>query len=129
MLVSGAYFPTLGVRPLFGRLISVEDDGHGRGNAVAALGYGYWKDRLGGRFEVLNQPIRVNGEAFTIVGVVPKGFTGTTLGSQPDLFLPLSFKPRLTPGWDGTDRFDDYWLYGRPCADGVRAELRLRRAG
>jgi predicted permease len=110
-LVSGAYFPVLGVKPLFGRLIWREDDVHGSGNAVAVLGYGYWKDRLGGRPEVLNQPIRVNGQVFTIVGVTPRGFTGTTLGSDPDVFLPLSFKPRLTPGWDGTDRYDDYWLY------------------
>jgi hypothetical protein len=69
MLVSGAYFPVLRVRPLFGRLISSEDDVHGAGNAVAVLGYGYWKDRLGGRYEVLNQPLRVNGQVFTIVGV------------------------------------------------------------
>jgi len=110
-LVSGAYFPVLGVKPLFGRLIWLEDDVHGTGNAVAVLGYGYWKDRLGGRPEVLNQPIRVNGQVFTIVGVTPRGFTGTTLGSDPDVFLPMSFKPRLTPGWDGTDRYDDYWLY------------------
>jgi predicted permease len=110
-LVSAAYFPVLGVKPLLGRLIWREDDVHGSGNAVAVLGYGYWKDRLGGRPEVLNQPIRVNGHIFTIVGVTPRGFTGTTLGSDPDVFLPMSFKPRLTPGWDGTDRYDDYWVY------------------
>lgn len=84
---------------------------HGAGNPVAVLGFGYWHDRLGGRTEVLNQPIRVNGQVFTIVGVAPRDFTGTTFGSGPAVFVPLSFKPRLTPGWDGTANYDDYWLY------------------
>ncbi|MFN3322603.1 MAG: ABC transporter permease [Bryobacteraceae bacterium] len=88
-----------------------EDDVHGAGNPVAVLGFGYWHDRLGGRTEVLNQPIRVNGQVFTIVGVAPRDFTGTTFGSGPAVFVPLSFKPRLTPGWDGTANYDDYWLY------------------
>lgn len=111
MLTSGRYFSTLGIQPLFGRLIAPEDDVHGAGNPVAVLGFGYWHDRLGGRTEVLNQPIRVNGQVFTIVGVAPRDFTGTTFGSGPAVFVPLSFKPRLTPGWDGTANYDDYWLY------------------
>jgi predicted permease len=111
-VVSGQYFPTLGVRPLIGRTLMPEDDGApGGGNPVAVLGYGYWHDKLGGRTEVLNQPLRVNGQAFTVVGVLPKDFTGTTIGQEPDAYVPLSFKPLLTPNWNGTDRYDDYWLY------------------
>jgi predicted permease len=111
MLVSGGYFPVLGVEPLFGRLLAPADDVSGAGNPVAVLGYGYWHDRLGGRTEVLNQPIRVNGQVFTVVGVAREGFNGITLGDTPDVYLPLSFKPLMTPGWDGTNRFDDYWIY------------------
>jgi putative ABC transport system permease protein len=111
MLVSGGYFSLLGVRPLVGRLTERQDDVHGAGNPVAVLGFGYWQRQLGGRREVLNQPIRINSEMFTIVGVAPKGFNGTTLGDTPDIYLPMSFKPRLTPGWNGTDRWDDYWVY------------------
>ena len=43
--------------------------------------------------------------------MLPKDFTGTTLGQEPDAYVPLSFKPLLTPNWNGTDRYDDYWLY------------------
>ncbi len=111
MLVSGGYFPTLGVQPLIGRVLGPDDDVHGAGQPMAVLGHGYWKDRLGGRTDVLNQPIRINNQIFTIVGVLPPGFSGTTLGSEPDVIVPLCFKPRLTPGWDGTDRYTDYWLY------------------
>src|ERR1017187_6852702 len=110
-VVSGGYFPLLGVKPLVGRTIAPEDDRHGGGNAVAVLGYGYWHDKLGGQLDALNQPIRINGQIFTIVGVAPKGFNGTTLGNDPDAYVPLSFKPFLTPNWNGTDRYDDYWLY------------------
>lgn len=111
LVVSGGYFPVLGVRPLVGRTITPADDLQNGGNPVAVLGYGYWHDRLGGVQEALNQPIRINGQVFTIVGVAPKAFTGTTLGSEPDAYVPLSFKPKLTPNWDGTDRWDDFWLY------------------
>lgn len=109
-VVSGGYFPGLGVDPLFGRALSREDD-RNAGNPVATLSYGYWQDRLGGDRGVLNQPIRVNGQIFTVVGVLPKGFTGVTLGQDPDVYVPLMFKPAMTPGWNGTDRYDDYWLY------------------
>src|ERR1035437_4713201 len=115
LVVSGGYFPVLRVKPLLGRTISPEDDGvppgPGAGNAVAVLGYGYWHDKLGGETSVLNQPIRINGVVFTVVGVAPKGFTGTTLGSEPAAYVPLCFKPRLTPDWTSTDRWSDYWLY------------------
>src|SRR5206468_10944100 len=90
LAVSRAYFSTLGVRPFFGRLLSPEDD-ENAGNPVAVLSYGYWRDRLGGRYEVLNQPLRVSGLVFTIVGVAPRRFTGTTLASDPDIFVPISF--------------------------------------
>ncbi|HLK64586.1 MAG TPA: ABC transporter permease [Bryobacteraceae bacterium] len=110
-IVSGQFFPMLGVVPLLGRMLSPEDDRHGGGNAVAVLGYGYWHDKLGGEPDVLNQPIRINGQVFTIVGVAPKGFNGTTLGSDPDAYVPLCFKPQITPNWNGTDHYDDYWLY------------------
>jgi predicted permease len=111
LVVSGRYFPVLGVKPLLGRTILPEDDVHGAGNAVTVLGYGYWHDRLGGETSVLNQPIRINGQVFTVVGVAPKGFTGTALGEEPAAYVPLCFKPRLTPDWTSLDRWNDYWLY------------------
>jgi putative ABC transport system permease protein len=110
LVVSGGYFPTLGVRPLLGRTIDVQDDRNG-GNPVAVLGYGYWHDRLGDAQDALNRTIRINGVPFTIVGVAPKAFTGTTLGEEPAAYLPLALKPKLTPDWDGTKRWDDFWLY------------------
>jgi predicted permease len=110
-VVSGGYFPLLGVQPPLGRTIAPEDDRTGAGNAVAVLGYGFWRDKLGGRTDVLNQTIRVNAHPFAIVGIAPNGFDGTTLGMDLDVYVPMSFKPLLTPNWNGTDRWDDYWIY------------------
>jgi len=111
MLVSGRYFGVVGMQPLLGRLIGPEDDVPGGGNPVAVLAYRYWREKLGGVTEVLNQTIKVNGQPFTITGIAPSGFTGTTVGNDVGVFLPMSFKPRLTEGWDGTDKLADYWVY------------------
>src|SRR5260370_31070019 len=39
------------------------------------------------------------------------GFAGTTVGNDVGVFVPMSFKPHLTEGWDGTDKLADYWVY------------------
>jgi putative ABC transport system permease protein len=111
MVVSGRYFSLLGVQPEIGRILTPADDVPGAGNPVAVLSYDYWSGPLGAQLDALNQPIRVNGHIFTIVGVAPRGFNGVTFGDQSDVFVPLTFKPLLTPGWNGTDHYDDYWLY------------------
>ncbi len=124
LVVSGAYFPALGIQPYLGRFITPQDDVHGAGNPVVVLGYGYWQDQLGGDPLVLNTSLRVNGHAFTVIGIAPPAFTGLTLGNTPDVYVPLAFKPLMTPGWDGTDRYSDYWLYlfGRVAPGLTRAQ-------
>ncbi|MBL0160890.1 MAG: ABC transporter permease [Bryobacterales bacterium] len=122
-IVSGQFFTLLGVQPLMGRLLAPADD-EGAGQTVAVLSYGYWLNRLGGRSDVLNQPLRINGSVFTVVGVAPRSFVGMTLNDEPDVYLPMVFKPKMTPGWDGTDRYDDYWVYvfGRMPAGATAAQ-------
>ena len=83
MLVSGSYFPVLGVQPAVGRLISPADDQKVGESAVVVLSHAYWTNRFGGRGDVINQTMVVNGQTLTIVGVAPKGFDGTTLGAGP----------------------------------------------
>jgi predicted permease len=123
LMTSGGYFPILGIQSLIGRTLSWDDD-RGAGQPVAVLSYGYWKDKLGGRRDVLNQPIRVNGHIFTIVGVLPKGFTGVSQTQDPNVYVPLVFKADLTPGWDGRGRRDDFWIYifGRLQANTTAAQ-------
>ena len=74
MLVSGSYFPMLGLQPALGRLLDADDDRTIGGHFVAVLSYDYWSTQLGADPTVLNDTIIVNGQALTIVGVAPRGF-------------------------------------------------------
>ena len=63
LLVSGSYFPVLGLPPAIGRLLDYNDDRNIGGHFVAVLSHWYWTTRLGGNPAVLNQPIIVNGQS------------------------------------------------------------------
>lgn len=111
MLVSGSYFPTLGLKPALGRLLGPGDDrviGQAR---VVVLSHDYWRGRFGGDPEVLNDTLIVNGEPMTIVGVAPAGFRGTTLGTQPEIFAPITLRGLTSPGFDDFDNRRSYWVY------------------
>jgi predicted permease len=60
---------------------------------------------------VLNDTIIVNGQALTIVGVAPRGFTGTTLGSTPQVFVPITLRTVLQPGFNNYENRRAYWAY------------------
>jgi predicted permease len=111
ILVSGSYFPTLGVRPALGRLLDPADDQVIGDHFVAVLSYRYWTTQLGGDPAVLNQTLIVNGHPMTIVGVAARGFDGTTLGTRPDVFVPISMRGLMNRGFDGFDDRRAYWAY------------------
>jgi len=116
MLVSGSYFPTLGVNPALGRLIGRDDDRGLAQNFVAVLSYRYWQNDLGSDPHVVGQQIMVNGRSMTIIGVAPKGFEGTTLGIEPTVFVPITMRTEMLQSGPGempgamTDRLA-YWVY------------------
>src|SRR5580693_1284164 len=109
-LVSGNYFSTLGVQPAVGRVLIPDDTATVGANPVVVLGYGYWKKRFGGDPGVLNQLLLVNNQLMTVVGVVQPGFGGIQLGMIPDVYLPITMKPVITPGWSGLTDHKDYWI-------------------
>ncbi len=111
MLVSGSYFPVLGVRPALGRLLEPADDQVIGEQFVTVLGYDYWANQLGSDPGVLNRPIVINGHSMTIVGVAQRGFDGTTLGSRPDVFVPISMRGAMQRGFDGFEERRSYWVY------------------
>jgi predicted permease len=111
MLVSGSYFPVLGLRPALGRLLAPADDQTVGSHFVAVLSHAYWTSHLGADPAVLNEPIVVNGQTLTIVGVAPAGFEGTTLGSQPRVFVPITMRGLMEPGFDGFENRRSYWAY------------------
>ena len=111
MFVSGSYFPVLQLRPAAGRLLSPSDDQTIGAHPVAVLGSSYWETQLGSDPSVVGEPIIVNGVPFTIVGVAPEGFNGTTLGSLPKIYVPITMRAVLQPGFTAWDRRNSYWIY------------------
>lgn len=111
MLVSGSYFPVLGLRPALGRLIGPADDETIGGHPVAVLSHSFWQSRLGGDPDVLDQTIVVNGSSMTVIGVTPRGFEGTTLGARPAVFVPMTMTGLLTPWTDAFTNRRVYWAY------------------
>ena len=129
-LVTGNYFETLGVRPRHGRLLRPDDDIIGAGKPVVVLSSELWTSRFGGDSEAVGRSITLNGAPFTIVGIAPEGFQGTTL-LKGDLWVPLAVRSAALP-----NRSDDIfssrastWLFmgGRlkngVTIDGANAEL------
>jgi predicted permease len=111
VLVSGSYFPVLGIQAAFGRLLGPDDDRNIGGHFVTVLSHEYWTTRLGGNPDVVNSTIVINGQSMTVVGIAPKGFDGTTLGSRPQVYVPVTMHGLMTPGWKGFDNRRSYWAY------------------
>jgi putative ABC transport system permease protein len=96
-LVTGTYFPLLGVEAVVGRVIRDEDDRVPNGHPVAVLGYHYWKRRFGGDAAALGRTISLSGTAFTIIGVAPRDFFGLEVGRDADVFVPVMMQPAVMP--------------------------------
>lgn len=110
MFVSGSYFPVLGIHPALGRLLGPADDDNIGTHFVAVLSHDYWQSHLGSDPGVLDQQIVVNGRSITIVGVAQAGFQGTTVGTRPAIFVPITMSGLI----QGYSRFEDrrnYWVY------------------
>ena len=113
LLVSGSYFPTLQVQPALGRLLTQADDQVPEANFVTVLGHDFWVDKFGSDPRVVGRTLVINGRTYTIVGVAPQGFYGTTLGIRPAVYVPLTMSASASPGGRSNlfQRRDAYWLY------------------
>ena len=96
-LVSGSYFSLLGVNPLLGRTIALDDDRVPNGHPVAMISYGYWKRRFALEPSTIGRTISLSGTPFTIIGVTPPEFFGVEVGTAPDIFVPLMMQPTVMP--------------------------------
>lgn len=86
--VSRNYFTTLGVDLIAGRTFSDEEERPDSKLAVAIVSYQYFKSH-GGDLGMLGKTVRVNSRPFTIVGIAPRGFTGTSALVAPEVWLPI----------------------------------------
>jgi predicted permease len=110
MMVSGSYFPTLQIAPAIGRLIGPADDATIGAGYVAVLSYNFWNTRFAADPAAVGQSLVVNGKTLTIVGVAPRGFTGTTFSIEPEVFVPLTMRGELSR-FTGYENRRNYWIY------------------
>ena len=100
--ITANLIPTLGVAPMLGRGFA-EDDNH-----VALLSYALWQRQFGGDAALVNKTIQLNGESYTVVGVMPRSFQ--FLGR--DLWVPLAFDPSKEP-WRADRANRNLSVFGR----------------
>ncbi|MEX2272748.1 MAG: ABC transporter permease [Vicinamibacterales bacterium] len=98
LLVSGAFFDTLGVTPAAGRLLTETDDVRGCADPAVVVSYGFWQRALGGSHAAVGSRIAINGRPLRIVGVAARGFHGVEVGRAFDLAVPLCAEPIVHAG-------------------------------
>ena len=99
LLVSENYFSVLGVTAVRGRLFQGETS-----SPTVLISENYWQKRFAGDPKILGKIVHLNGSVFTVAGITPHNFMGTSL-VVPDFWLPLSSQPSVLP--------DDDWLRDR----------------
>jgi predicted permease len=95
-MVTGGYYETLGVNPIVGRLLTHDDDERGA-PLVVVISYGYWERQFAQSFAAIGQRLLINGVPVTIIGVTPRGFVGTRVGSIADVTMPVAALPHINP--------------------------------
>jgi len=98
-LVSGSYFPVLGVGAALGRVIGEDDDRTPGAHSVIVLSYDYWKTQLGGGADIVGRKAFVNQHPVTIIGVAASEFRGVDVGEVPAFWMPATMASDAIPGW------------------------------
>src|SRR6185312_9698313 len=114
-LVSGSYFPVLGVKAVLGRTFTPDDDRIPGGHPLAVLSYGFWQTRFSSDRAVIGKTLVINGRNMTVIGVAQPGFDGVELGHTTKVFIPIMMKAQMTPFWDGLKDRRQRWVnaFGR----------------
>jgi macrolide transport system ATP-binding/permease protein len=95
LFVSENYFQVLGVTASRGRLFKAEDTQTLSTFPSVVISENYWQREFAGDLALLGKTIRLNGIAFTIIGVTPHNFAGTMGFAAPDFWLPLTLEPLI----------------------------------
>ena len=93
--VSADYFRVLGVEPVVGRDFDSADDQH-KGPNMVILSDGLWRRRFGSDPAIVGQQITLDGDRFTVIGVMPATFENL-LAPSAELWAPLQYDPSLPP--------------------------------
>ncbi len=118
-LVTGKYFELTGIKPSLGRLLTPADDVSNGGHPVVVISHGAWQRRFGGDPAIVGKVVKVNGAAFSIIGVAPEGFTGTEAFFAAEYWVPFSMIQTIeNRDWRTGRRTHNAWAIAR-LRDGV----------
>ena len=108
--VSGNYFSLLGVPAALGRVFQ-ESEVRVTGSAqVAVISEGYWERQLARAPDAVGRRLMVNGYELTIIGIMPNGFFGDTVGQPTDMWIPASVIAQAMPGRSYLKNTGVHWL-------------------
>jgi predicted permease len=96
-MVSGGYFPTLGVDPMLGHTFGVEADKGRNAHPIAVVSYGYWDRKLARDPSAVGRKIHIRNMVFEVGGVMPPDFVGLMVGESPDIWIPLMMQDAIFP--------------------------------
>ena len=119
--VTSEIFSMLDVPPLLGRFFLPGEDEPGRDHSVV-IGHGLWSRRFGGDPKIVGRSVTLNGEPYTVVGVMPPSFHFPPFWNQSaEIWAPLSLRPRFASRGESLRVFGE--LASRSTLDGAAAEM------
>jgi len=130
-IVSGSYFPVLGVGPALGRVIEPEDDAAPGAGPVVVLSYDFWQAQFVGAADIVGRKILIGNHPMTVVGVAAAGFRGVDVGAVPAFWIPTSMYADANLGTDedllnGPTRWLQILARLRPGVSAAQAQAVLR---
>ena len=96
-LAAGNYFSVVGIKPVVGRGFTPAEDGAPGSNPVVVLSNGLWRRRFAASPDVAGRQVLINGQSYTIIGVMPAGFHGTDRAVLADFWVPLAMFAQIMP--------------------------------
>src|SRR3712207_5611803 len=114
-LVSGNYFDVMGVKPLLGRGFLPEEDRTPNTHPVVVLGHSLWQRRFGSDQNIVGKTVYLNGQPFTVVGVMPESFLGSVFYFRQAFWVPSMMAERFSrkADWHQDRKYATFFLYGR----------------
>jgi predicted permease len=127
-VVSGNYFSLLGVTMTSGRGFLPDEDV--KATPVAVISHGFWERSLGSDPGIVGKTLTFNRQPFTVVGIAPKGFTGTLVGAGPSVWVPMSMHDLAQPGFDWYEQRRGLFLFAfgrlKPGVPAAQAAANIR---
>jgi predicted permease len=122
-LATGNYFEVLGVKPALGRFFQ-PDDRQAGASPYAVLSYACWQNRFAADPRIEGKTIRINALSYTVLAVATRGFRGTELFYQAEIWAPMMMQPRT----EGNSSLDARLAFNFMVAGRLKANVTPRQA-